>query len=312
VAESGQIRVLLGTSGGSFSAATPFPWGTIYDMEIADVDRNGIMDVIATDGLLDVFYGTGTGSFGNFATTDVPAFLKKFCVSDFDRDGFPDVAVCDGGVTLRVFWGSANPPFSTYATSTLGSVAWDIQAGQAESDGMPFLYVTNQAYQLVVLKQGGTPGAFSSVGAYDVNGNPEALALGLLNGDGGLDAVVANSAIGNISVLLHGSGTVTSVEETPPAAPRLTQLRQNYPNPFNPETTIRFTLAEADRVRLNVYDVQGRIVARLVDKKAPAGENQVRWVGRNDRGEPVASGVYFYRLTTDRGFAESKRMIVMK
>jgi hypothetical protein len=86
----------------------------------------------------------------------------------------------------------------------------------------------------------------------------------------------------------------TSVSATPD--PILT-LNQNHPNPFNPATTIGFSLDEAARVTLEIYDVTGRLVRRLVDRRMSAGAHSEDWNGLDDRGGRVASGTYFYRLT---------------
>lgn len=83
------------------------------------------------------------------------------------------------------------------------------------------------------------------------------------------------------------------------APPPRAALAQNYPNPFNPSTTIAFTVGEgaaAVPVRLDVYDVAGRLVARLVDRPLAPGAHRVVWNGRDARGRPVAAGVYLARL----------------
>jgi len=73
---------------------------------------------------------------------------------------------------------------------------------------------------------------------------------------------------------------------------------ENYPNPFNPSTTIRYSLPKAENVTLQVFDVGGRLVRTLVrGVKKPAGAFEVQWNGTDAAGRPVASGVYFYRLT---------------
>src|SRR5262245_32042786 len=88
-------------------------------------------------------------------------------------------------------------------------------------------------------------------------------------------------------------------------------LEQNTPNPFNPATTIRFTLPSSEHVRLDVYDAAGRRVRTLVDEVRARGPHQVEWDGRDEHAVALASGIYFYRLTA-RGFAESKKMALLK
>jgi flagellar hook assembly protein FlgD len=97
-------------------------------------------------------------------------------------------------------------------------------------------------------------------------------------------------------------GTLSDAGEVP----RGTVLRQNRPNPFNPSTVISFELATAGEVRLAVYDSRGAVVRELVSGPRPAGAHEVRWDGRDVRGRPAGSGVYYARLQ----FAEEPAHIV--
>lgn len=89
-----------------------------------------------------------------------------------------------------------------------------------------------------------------------------------------------------------------------------TVLHPAAPNPFNPSTTLRFSLARAGTVRLEVCDVSGRVVRRLVDGHREGGPQGVAWDGRDERGRPVASGVYFSRLTTRDGSLTGRLVLV--
>ncbi len=93
------------------------------------------------------------------------------------------------------------------------------------------------------------------------------------------------------------------------------ELDQNYPNPFNPSTTISFTLSEKSAVRLEVYDMLGKLVAILYSGTKSAGAHTVKWNGVNRFGKFSASGNYIYRLHVDNGFqviARSKLMTLLK
>jgi flagellar hook assembly protein FlgD len=87
-------------------------------------------------------------------------------------------------------------------------------------------------------------------------------------------------------------------------------LAQNYPNPFNPQTKIDFALPASSNVRLEVYDLLGRRISTLVDGPYQPGRYSVIWNGKDAAGSPVASGVYFYRLTTDAGVQQEKMTLV--
>lgn len=85
----------------------------------------------------------------------------------------------------------------------------------------------------------------------------------------------------------------------------------NYPNPFNPQTTIAYELPQTTEVTLAIYDIQGRLIRTLVHGAHSAGRYSTVWNGRDSDGQPVGSGVYVYRLTTDT-FSDSRTMMLMK
>ncbi|MCK4547730.1 MAG: T9SS type A sorting domain-containing protein [Candidatus Eisenbacteria sp.] len=105
---------------------------------------------------------------------------------------------------------------------------------------------------------------------------------------------------------------VTSVSEVDQITrPRLV-LDQNTPNPFNPVTTIGYSIPRDGRVSLQVFDVTGRLVRTLVDGHQSAGAGQVIWQGKDNNGAPVASGVYFYRLSVEGEKAETRKMVLLR
>jgi len=93
--------------------------------------------------------------------------------------------------------------------------------------------------------------------------------------------------------------------------PRHYALSQNYPNPFNPTTEIEFSLPEWSNVQLAVYNVLGQKIKTLFNAKVPAGRYKVTWDGTNDFGRQVASGVYLYKLKTNK-VQKVKKMILLR
>ena len=98
--------------------------------------------------------------------------------------------------------------------------------------------------------------------------------------------------------------------------PKETELLPNYPNPFNPETWIPYRLAEDGVVTLTIYDPRGRVVRRLNigHQTASVYENRskaIYWDGRNQVGNRVASGVYFYTLTAG-DYSATRKMVILK
>lgn len=83
----------------------------------------------------------------------------------------------------------------------------------------------------------------------------------------------------------------------------------NYPNPFNNSTTIEFDLFQKSNVFLSIYDINGRLITTLVNEEKDAGSYSVVWEGKNEKGNCAISGVYFYKISTDK-LTETKRMIL--
>lgn len=114
--------------------------------------------------------------------------------------------------------------------------------------------------------------------------------------------------------VIESGGQPTPILGDTPIVPeaRTTVLGPNYPNPFNPSTTIRYELAEAGQVTLNVFDVSGRVVAQLVGETQVAGTHAVHWDGTSTNSDvPLASGVYFYRIVTN-GDVQTRSMMLVK
>jgi hypothetical protein len=93
--------------------------------------------------------------------------------------------------------------------------------------------------------------------------------------------------------------------------PKEFALNQNYPNPFNPTTTINFSLPQTETVRLEVYDVTGKLVKTLVSQDMSAGSYSITWLGDDQNHAKVASGMYLYKLQAG-SFSSVKKMLMLK
>ena len=115
-----------------------------------------------------------------------------------------------------------------------------------------------------------------------------------------------------IAVLEQILASLTLIEESP----KVTALLANYPNPFNPETWIPYQLAKPAEVSISIHSADGKLVRTLELGQLPVGiyHNKFRaayWDGRNEFGESVASGIYFYTLTAN-DFVATGKMIIEK
>jgi len=121
------------------------------------------------------------------------------------------------------------------------------------------------------------------------------------------------SIFSNFDNLYFDGYTYTDVKdgEENRTASEAFSLSDNYPNPFNPETRIGYTLAKASHVKLEIFNILGQRIKTIVDEDQTVGKKEITWDGRNEQGEQVASGVYFYRLQA-KDFVQTKKMVLMR
>ena len=122
--------------------------------------------------------------------------------------------------------------------------------------------------------------------------------------------LVRDGFLGVDGMLLGGAGASATHLIASGAQPVRFALHQNAPNPFQGTTTIRFDLPMGQVVRLDIFDVSGRLARTLLNRFVPAGYQAVTWDQRDDAGAPVHAGVYFYRLHTDV-FRDRRKMTLL-
>ena len=184
---------------------------------------------------------------------------SRTIASDLNGDGLLDLAVVDGNL--------ATGP------------ALVVLVGQR--DGVP---VVEGHYRL--------PGKGGEILASDVNG------------DGATDLLVLGRSVeggdGGAFVFLNQGVPATAIAAETAATPSAFALGANYPNPFNPATTIPLAVpAGAGDVDLTIYNVLGQPVRQVWNGPLAAGEHRLAWDGRDAQGQPIAAGVYLYRLQVD-------------
>jgi aminopeptidase N len=110
----------------------------------------------------------------------------------------------------------------------------------------------------------------------------------------------------NDDILLKTATLTQGIKNISDVIPDKYNMYQNYPNPFNPTTNIKFDVAKKSLVKINVYDVTGRVISELVNQELTPGKYEVNWNGAGQ-----ASGVYFYKIETGE-FVKTMRMILVK
>ncbi|MBI3111476.1 MAG: lamin tail domain-containing protein [Ignavibacteriales bacterium] len=150
-----------------------------------------------------------------------------------------------------------------------------------------------------------------SVNAVTVKSSGElavSITIGATAATGGRSVVIANAAPGGGSVTITNAFTVeagipTDVEKTQNVTPETFALHEAYPNPFNPMTTIRYAVPELARVKLEVYNMLGNVVAVLATREQSMGFYEITWFAENQ-----PSGVYLVRMQAE-GLESQKRFI---
>ena len=192
-------------------------------------------------------------------------------------------ALGSGSATLEFYVGYSTAWLNNATVkmhiSTNGGGSWT-QLWEAENDGQAWIWRQKNV----------------DLSTYANNQNLK-LAWQYVGNDGDLVALDGINLTGFATGLLSQDDPILSQQF---------HLLQNYPNPFNPETTIEFAIPGAGFVTLKIYDILGEELETLIAEKLPVGAFQFKWNAAH-----LASGVYLYRLTTDR-FMQTRKLILMK
>ena len=294
---------------------------------IADIDGDGGLDVLLGDEMKFINAWNASGQLlDGFPLALGDAVRATPCVADVDGDGHVNIIAAgwDKSVYVWDFPGTYHPQ----------KMPWPRFHGNRFNDGnsdtvvptpvggvsFSFARVTRGVeLQWIVPETAGglfrvdraevtglTPGTFAQV-----SGDVTVTSDGMVRW---MDTTVEEGSKyvyrleGDAGLIYETAGVYVPV--------RSASLGQNYPNPFNPVTKIEYRLPETGpggktSVNLVVYDVTGSKVRVLVSGSEGSGKHVVEWDGRNDAGQAVGSGVYFYRLRTPQ-FSDTRKMVLVK
>lgn len=182
--------------------------------------------------------------------------------------------------------------------------AWWVAASNRSQD-TPIIINHANGRDTVRVDQSQNGSAWQFIGSYTFQGDTTDAVL-ISN-----DATTGNFIVADAVRFVSYDTTITVGIYPSPAVAEGFELAQNYPNPFNPVTHIGFSISDFGFVELQIYDITGQLVKTLVKEALSAGHHEVTWLGRNNHEQAVASGIYFYQLSTEN-YVDRKKMILLR
>jgi hypothetical protein len=286
-----------------------------------DFNQDGSTDLVVAnddDDLVIAFFGAGEGRF--LASSPTAIRGRWLAVADMNGDGRPDVVAADPARSLlRIAWSATNDPLrastSVLVESEPRSVALQDLNGDAFRD---IVYASSNGVLGTRLSHGSEAGVpreedFGPGPACFTGPSGRSIVVAPHPG-GGTDAFVAVHDDGVLSLRTFPSGGFLRKENGIASSAAQVAwafgLDRPAPNPATGGSAIRFTLARAEKARLEVYDVRGRLVRRLLDGVQPAGPHEAAWDGTDGGGARVRPGVYFYRLTAGTAVRVERQVLL--
>jgi hypothetical protein len=310
LANNGTANKLFRNDGGTFADVTAPPLGDAgsgYGVAWGDYDNDGDLDIYhAKSGAgNEIYRNNGDGSFKNVTVTPLneSGNGRGTAWGDYDADGLLDLYIANVGGANYLFHNEYQPDSHWVHVKLAGTLS------NAAAIGARVQVITGGISQIREISGGsGYCSQNSLVAAFGLGSAATVDTMRIMWPSGivwDTTAVAANQLIEITEDELSGvaEGTQPTTEF---------RLLASQPNPFDESTAIRYVLAEPAAVRLGVYDVTGRVIRVLVETAAgEPGEHVAHWDGTNAEGQPVAGGVYFYRLDAG-GFTATRRTVFLR
>ncbi len=319
----GQNDVLWDNLGNGQFAPVTAPWLGTHDKGQSaawgDYDNDGFVDLFVANSFEpNVLYHNegGTGEFSVVTDLEGPATDRSIGAawSDVDLDGDLDLYICNHNAANQLLRNDQSSQGNWLQVQVRGL------ADGTQSNGMALGAVIKvEAGGLTLWRQvSGSSGYASQSSLVQHFGLGSETAVDqvtvtwpYVNPDGSHhETVILDPATNGRLLVVEPPYSVSSVPDG--QVPQTYALGQCHPNPFNPQTSLPFTLTEAGRVDLRVYDVSGNLVKILVaGETRAAGEYTVVWHGRDQAGNKASAGVYFYQFLVD-GRGETRSAVMVK
>lgn len=270
-------------------------------MQLDDITGDGIKDVVAGDFGGNFYYINPVNNTQIFQGSISGALILGFeNMKDVNGDGYSDVLVAHSkanGIVLDGFDGT------TIWYKSLNDKSWNVAAvdditGDGISDALiGTLFSNNYCYFM-----NGVDGEELESIDYDtpidaLRGIPDIV------GDGTME-MVAGGRDGKVYCFSGGLGLLVGMDETETVFSGASST--HYPNPFSNQITIAYGLEGDSFVTIHVFDINGQVIATLVNEYLGAGQHATVWDGKDAKGNELPSGFYFYEIITDKGKTRNK------
>ncbi len=278
------------------------------------------------DNYIDILVGCSDGTVWNLQNDHSGSFIPtkvhigvlsdpaSVAITDINGDNIGDFAVTHSvNDYLFTYLNDGNGTYTVDKAYVLTDNPLTVTFADVNSDNEDDILVCIGTTAEIELYLNQGAGTFSLDTAYTCGGTPKDLTFADFDGDGYLDMAAASYTTDMAAVLMSRLSMILSAEgdNTDGILSNGFSLEQNYPNPFNPETKIEFALPEGSNVKVEIFNILGESVTVLVDEYMTAGVKEITWNGMDSSGQPVTSGIYFYRITTDQ-YTNSRSMVLLK
>ncbi len=318
------VIVLHGIGGGAFDPPVIYSVGDkCRDLVVGDFNADDVLDLAATtweNGDVAVLLGNGLngvgdGTFQSPVRHSAGSSPAAITFGHFDADSIPDLAVaCEEVDSLSILAGNGNGTFQAPLRITAHGNPRDLSSADLDGDGRADLVLANRSTCNLSVWKGEPARAartFLPREDFGVGQSPSAVIACDLNRDNLIDLVTADEIGGTVSVLFNiSSDPTTSIADLPDRTSVRGDPLRPFPNPLAPEARILFSMENNGICRVSVFDVEGRLIRKLVDRRLDGGDHEVFWDGRDHRGVDVPPGIYLCRVQTPAGIRSGKMLVV--
>ncbi len=315
------LSLFIGNGNGGFADAITISTSLFQETGIfsADANNDGILDIFVGafgGNEIALFLGDGEGNLTLSDRTPLTGSSWMIATGDINGDGFADAVSANSNTNeVAIVRGTGSGGLMPVTTFSLGApfvIAVDL--GDLDGDGdldlIASSYGSGFESGVWTLYENDGSGNFINPQYFDASEAASCAVFHDRDNDGDLD-ITGIDEVDDLLFVFENPGISVSVDHPLPSPTRGFALHQNYPNPFNPSTTIAFEIPELAFVKIEIVDINGRLVKQMVNETYAAGLHQLIWNGDDSQNNPVAAGVYFYKLTT-KNYIETRKLLLIK